>query len=47
MTFWTDISEACLNALEDTGREDANPTMAIIHAMWKKLQETHVLRLVK
>jgi hypothetical protein len=37
----------CLAALEETGTEDEDPTMAIIRAMWEKLQETHVLRLVK
>ena len=41
------LLHACLNAMEDTGGEDADPSMAIIHALWKKLQETHVLRLVK
>ena len=41
------LLHACLNAMEDTGKEDADPTLAIIHSMWKKLQETHVLRLVK
>ena len=41
------LLHACLNAMEDTGNKDADPSMAIIHSMWKKLQETHVLRLVK
>ncbi|WP_300464087.1 hypothetical protein [Desulfobacula sp.] len=41
------LLHACLNAMEDTGKEYADPTMAIVHSMWKKLQETHVLRLVK
>ena len=41
------LLHACLNAMEDTGKEYADPAMAIIHSMWKKLQETHVLRLVK
>ncbi len=41
------LLHACMKAVEDTGREDADPAMVIIHAMWKKLQETHVLRLVK
>ena len=37
----------CLTTLEEAGREDEDPTIAIIQAMWKKLQKTHVLRLVK
>ncbi|MDD9302234.1 MAG: hypothetical protein HUK40_07760 [Desulfobacter sp.] len=37
----------CIKTLENTGREDDDPAMAIIHAMWEKLQTTHVLRLVK
>ena len=27
--------------------EPTDPTLVIIHAVWQKLQETHVLRLVK
>ncbi|THB76422.1 MAG: hypothetical protein D3926_17700 [Desulfobacteraceae bacterium] len=41
------LLHACLKSMEDSGREDADPAMAIIQAMWEKLQETHVLRLVK
>ncbi len=46
------LLHACLQAMEDAvregfGGEDADPAMAIIHALWEKLQETHVLRLVK
>lgn len=41
------LLHACLKTMEDEGREEADPAMAIIQAMWKKLQETHVLRLVK
>ena len=41
------LLHACLNAMEDRGREDSDPAMVIIHALWKKLQQTHVLRLVK
>jgi Domain of unknown function (DUF6794) len=41
------LLHSCLNAMADTGKKGADPTMAIIHSMWKKLQETHVLRLVK
>lgn len=41
------LLHACLKAVDETGQENADPSMAIIHAMWKKLQETHVLRLVK
>ena len=37
----------CLEAMPDAGKEDADPSMVIINGMWKKLQETHVLRLVK
>ncbi len=37
----------CLQAIEETGTGDDDPTMVIVHAMWKKLQETHVLRLIK
>ena len=37
----------CLKAMADNGMPDGDPTMVIIHAMWKKLQETHVLRLVR
>ncbi len=37
----------CLQAIEETGTDDDDPTMVIVHAMWKKLQETHVLRLIK
>ena len=41
------LLHACLEAMEGTDKEDADPSMAIIRAMWEKLQETHVLRLVK
>ncbi|MCG8687244.1 MAG: hypothetical protein MI892_20370 [Desulfobacterales bacterium] len=41
------LLNACLKEVEDNGDKDADPTMVIIQAMWKKLQETHVLRLVK
>lgn len=37
----------CLNAMADTDSDDPDPAMTIVQAMWKKLQETHVLRLVK
>ncbi len=37
----------CLEAIENGDTDDADPTNVIIHAMWQKLQETHVLRLVK
>jgi hypothetical protein len=37
----------CMAVMEKKGDEDADPTMVIIHAMWKKLQETHVLRVIK
>ena len=36
----------CL-ALADTEETTADPTMVIIHTMWRRLQETHVLRIVK
>lgn len=41
------LLHACLKAMEDTGNENTDPARVIIHAMWKKLQQTHVLRLVK
>ena len=41
------LLHACLEAIEDSDGEDTDPTMVIIHAMWEKLQHTHVLRLVK
>jgi len=37
----------CMAVSEQNGGEDADPTMVIIRSMWAKLQETHVLRLVK
>lgn len=37
----------CLKAVGDCDEDDADPTMVIVRAMWQKLQETHVLRLVK
>ena len=42
-----DLLHDCMAVIEQTGDEDADPTMVIVRAMWKKLQETHVLRLVK
>ena len=42
-----DLLRDCMTVVERTGDEDADPTMVIVRAMWKKLQETHVLRLVK
>lgn len=41
------LLDACLKALAETDEDTADPTMAIINAMWEKLQHTHVLRLVK
>ncbi|BBO86953.1 hypothetical protein [Desulfosarcina ovata] len=42
------LLSACLEAAGDSeAGTDGDPTMVIIHAMWKKLQETHVLRPVK
>jgi hypothetical protein len=42
-----DLLHACMAVMEQNRAEDAEPTMVIIRAMWAKLQETHVLRLVK
>ena len=36
----------CLTAAQQYD-EPTEPTLVIIHALWQKLQETHVLRLVK
>jgi len=36
----------CLAAAQQYD-EPAEPTWVIVHAVWQKLQETHVLRLVK
>ncbi len=41
------LLNACLEALDHSEEDDDDPTMVIIRAMWKKLQETHVLRVVK
>ena len=41
------LLNACLEALDDSDADDADPTLVIVRAMWQKLQETHVLRLVK
>jgi hypothetical protein len=37
---------ACLEAARGSGEEE-DPTLVIIRAMWEKLQQTHVLRVVK
>jgi len=42
-----DLLHDCMEAIEQQGDKDADPTMVIVRAMWKKLQETHALRLVK
>ncbi|WP_319525143.1 hypothetical protein [uncultured Desulfosarcina sp.] len=42
-----DLLHECMAVIEQQGDKDADPTMVIIRAMWAKLQETHVLRLVK
>ena len=41
------LLHACLKANENSSKTDVDPAMAIIHAMWKKLQQTHVLRVIK
>ena len=41
------LLNACLEAVEEYDEDDADPTLVVVRAMWKKLQETHVLRLVK
>ena len=40
------LLSSCLSACSQSGAP-ADPAMVIIHAMWQKLQETHVLRLIK
>ena len=40
------LLSACLTACAQSG-EPADPVMVIIRAMWQRLQETHVLRIVK
>jgi hypothetical protein len=42
-----DLLHDCMAVIEQNGDEDDDPTMVIIRAMWAKLQETHVLRLIK
>jgi len=37
----------CLDAIADEDDDELDPTMVIVRAMWQKLQDTHVLRLVK
>lgn len=37
---------ACLEEAPGMGKE-ADPTLVIIRAMWEKLQQTHILRVVK
>lgn len=41
------LLNACLQAIDDNDEDDSDLTMVIVRAMWQKLQETHVLRLVK
>lgn len=41
------LLNACLDAVDGTCSQDADPTMPIIQAMWDRLQRTHVLRVVK
>ena len=41
------LLHACLEAVDEYDEDDADPTLVIVRSMWKKLQETHVLRLVK
>jgi len=41
------LLHACLKAMAKMDKEDEDPAMAIIRALWGKLQQTHVLRLVK
>lgn len=40
------LLHACLAAAE-TEETTADPTLVIVHAMWRRLQETHVLRIVQ
>ena len=41
------LLQACMTATETTDGDDLDPTKVIVRAMWQKLQQTHVLRLVK
>jgi hypothetical protein len=41
------LLQACMTATEATGDDDLEPSKVIVRAMWQKLQETHVLRLVQ
>ena len=41
------LLHACMEAIDVQGDDELDPTMVIVRAMWQKLQETHVLRLVK
>ena len=41
------LLHACMEAIDDQGDDEFDPTMVIVRAMWQKLQDTHVLRLVK
>jgi len=37
----------CLDAIDDESDDALDPTMVIVRATWQKLQDSHVLRLVK
>lgn len=41
------LLHACLEATDGCEEESEDLTIVIVRAMWKRLQETHVLRLVK
>ena len=41
------LLHACMESIDLKDDDELDPTMVIVRAMWQKLQETHVLRLVK
>lgn len=40
------LKESCLQFCEEEGLDESNPAMAIIVKIWKKLKDTHKLRIV-
>jgi hypothetical protein len=41
------LKKSCLQFCEEEGLDESNPAMAIIVKIWKKLKETHKLKVVK
>ena len=41
------LKESCLQFCEEEGLDESNPAMAIIVKTWKKLKDTHKLRIVE